>query len=73
MSRRFTLTLTDHQYDWLSEESRQTSIAVAELIRRAIDDKFPGRPERRFGVHELAVRVQRRANAGRRPGVRFWS
>jgi ribbon-helix-helix protein len=71
MSRRFNITLTDLQYEWLTEESRQTSVPVAELIRRAIDDKFPPRLERRLRTHELSVRLQRRSLVGRRAGVPF--
>jgi hypothetical protein len=71
MSRRFNLTLTDAQYDWLTDESRQTSVPVAELIRRAIDDTFPSRHDRRLASHELSVRLQRRRFIGRRAGVRF--
>jgi hypothetical protein len=71
MSRRFHITLTDVQYDWLSEESRRSSVSVAELIRRAIDDKTPSGFQQRLLNHELLVRLQRRHAAGRRPGIRI--
>ena len=70
MSRRFNITLTDLQYESLTAESQQSSVPVAELIRRAIDDKLPARTVGVAG-HELSLRFRRRPSTGRRPGVRF--
>ena len=41
MSRRFHVTLSDDQYAYLSLASERTSLSVAELVRRAIDEKYP--------------------------------
>jgi hypothetical protein len=74
MSRRFNITLEDLQYDALTAESARSSVAVAELIRRAIDQAFELDDRRRTGGIELSVGVWRRPDAavvGRRPGVRF--
>ncbi len=68
MSRRIHITFTDEQYDWLTEESRQSSVSIAEYVRRAVDDKYP------TGRHPLlpvTLRVARHRDAGRRAGVRF--
>jgi Ribbon-helix-helix domain len=67
MSRRFHITLGESQYDYLSRASERTSISMAELIRRALDEKYPAshaipsedeftiavwrRPERRAGTN----------------------
>ncbi len=40
MSHRTQITLTDEQYSWLTAESRRTGVALAELIRRAIDHSY---------------------------------
>ncbi len=73
MSRRLHITLTDEQYDYLNHASERTSLSVAELIRRAIDEKYPassGTASRR----EFTVAVWRRPGAGgqgRRSGIRL--
>jgi hypothetical protein len=74
MSKRFNITLEDLQYDALTAESARSSIAVAELIRRAIDHAFELDSRRRTSGIELSVGVWRRPDAavvGRRAGVRF--
>jgi hypothetical protein len=74
MSRRFTFTLEEGQYDFLTAESFRSSIAVAELIRRAIDRAFELDTSRRTGGVELSLGIWRRPGAaiiGRRSGVRF--
>ncbi len=68
MSRRIQITFTDEQYDWLTEESRQSSVSIAEYVRRAVDDKYPiGKQP----LLPLTVRLARHRDAGRRAGVRF--
>jgi hypothetical protein len=74
VSRKFTLTLEERQYDVLSTEAERSSVAVAELIRRAIDESFGLRLERRSPGVGLTLGLWRRPDAallGRRPGVRF--
>jgi len=73
MSRPFHLTLTDAQFAYLSRASDRTSLAVAELIRRAIDEKYhPSAPRHQPGS-EFTVAVWRRDEAApaRRHGVTF--
>lgn len=46
MSHRTQITLSDEQYKRLLDESRRSGLALAELIRRAVDrDYAPARPE----------------------------
>jgi hypothetical protein len=74
MSRRFNFYLEDAQYDVLTAESVRSSISVAELIRRAIDQVFELDSSRRTSGLELSVGVWKRPDAavvGRRSGVRF--
>ncbi|MCW2965852.1 MAG: hypothetical protein JWO17_3104 [Actinomycetia bacterium] len=74
MSRRFNFYLEDLQYNVLTAESGRSSISVAELIRRAIDQAFELDSSRRTGGIELSVGVWKRPDAavvGRRSGVRF--
>jgi hypothetical protein len=40
MSHRFQLVLTESQYAFLDAEADRSSVAVAELIRRAIDTAY---------------------------------
>ncbi len=40
MSHRTQITLTDDQYSWLIAESQRSGLALAELIRRAIDSSY---------------------------------
>jgi hypothetical protein len=69
MSRRFNLHLTDAQYHRLTAESARSSVSVAELIRRAIDEHVPLGTERRVSNRELSFRLAKWPAAGRRPGV----
>jgi hypothetical protein len=62
LSRRFQLILSETQYRFLSAESNRSSVAVAELIRRAIDDTYGPTGEKR--VHVITHTL------GRRSGVR---
>ena len=40
MSHRTQITLTDEQYALLCAEAEQTGLAVAELVRRAVDTSY---------------------------------
>ncbi len=74
MSQRFNFHLEDAQYEALTAESERTSLAVAELIRRAIDQAFGFDEQRRTKGLELSVGLWRQPDAavvGRRSGVRF--
>ena len=70
ISRRTQITLTDRQHAFLADESRRTGLAMAELVRRAIDRVY--RPHSRSTAEgfELSVGLWRRPDAaviGRRP------
>ncbi|MCC6945560.1 MAG: ribbon-helix-helix domain-containing protein [Thermomicrobiales bacterium] len=41
MSHRTQITLTDVQYERLRRESERTGLAIAELVRRSLDETFP--------------------------------
>jgi hypothetical protein len=72
MSRRFQITLTESQYEFLRRASESTSLSVAELVRRAIDEKYPA--GKTLSRREFTVAVWRRPPApatGRRSGVRL--
>ena len=60
MSRRFSLTLTTAQYEWLDAESDRSSVPIAEIIRRALDTVHGPHGERRV--------VSITHTTGRRPG-----
>jgi hypothetical protein len=40
MTHRTQITLTDEQYELLLEESHRTGVALAELVRRAVDRTY---------------------------------
>jgi hypothetical protein len=70
MSHRTQITLTDRQHAFLLNEKERTGLAVAELVRRAIDTTY--RPHNRERVHglELSLGLWRSPDAavvGRRP------
>jgi hypothetical protein len=44
MSHRTQITLNDEQYERLLQESRRTGLALAELVRRAIDHSYGSMP-----------------------------
>jgi len=73
MSRRFHITLSDGQYDYLTRASERTSLSVAELIRRAVDEKYPASRELRQG-REFTFALWRRPPGpaeARRSGIRL--
>jgi hypothetical protein len=63
MSRRMQVTLSDRQHAFLIDESLRTDLAMAELIRRAIDKVY--RPELRPKVrgYEVSVGLWQRPDA----------
>ncbi len=42
MSHRTQITLSDDQYEWLTAESQRSGVALAALIRRAVDRTYGG-------------------------------
>jgi hypothetical protein len=66
--------LTDEQYAFLTRASERTSLSVGELIRRALDEKYPASRELRFG-REFTLALWRRPRnhpeRGRRSGFRL--
>jgi hypothetical protein len=58
MSHRTQITLTDEQYDLLCRESKRSGVAIAELVRRAVDERYerssPTIEERRRAFAEAA-------------------
>lgn len=76
MSRRMQITLSDRQHAFLVGESLRTDLAMAELIRRAIDRVY--RPELRPKVrgYEVSLGLWERPDAaviGRRRDRRIRS
>ena len=72
MSQRFHITLSDEQFVYLSRAAERTSLSVAELIRRAVEDKY--HPSGRAGrsISEFTVAVWRRpvdSTRDRRRGI----
>jgi len=63
VAHRFSLILSDDQYKVLDEEADRSSVAIAELIRRAIDTLYMPDPTRK--VREIIHTI------GRRPGRRI--
>jgi hypothetical protein len=70
MSRKTQITLTDRQHGFLRDESDQTGLSMAELIRRALDSTYRPAARRKLNGFELSVGVWRdpdEALVGRRP------
>jgi hypothetical protein len=66
--------MTERQYDFLFDEANRTGLAVAELVRRAVDQVYRPSPRTRVPGVEVSIGVWRRPDAavvGRRPGVRL--
>jgi hypothetical protein len=73
MGRRTQVTLRDEQYAFLHNESARTGLAVAELVRRAIDGTYRPEARRRVRGFDLGFGIWRdpdAALAGRRAGAR---
>jgi hypothetical protein len=65
--------LTDDQYSFLVGASERTSLSIDELIRRAVDEKYPASRGSRLG-HEFTLALWRRPRhpePGRRSGFRL--
>jgi hypothetical protein len=62
VAHRFCLILSNEQYLVLDEEADRSSVAIAELIRRAIDTIYMPDPDRKVReiVHTLGRRSGRR-------------
>jgi hypothetical protein len=74
MAVRFQLFVTEQQYRCLAAEADRTGLAMAELVRRAIDRVYRPELRPRAGGLEVSVGIWRRPDAavvGRRPGVRL--
>jgi hypothetical protein len=74
MAHHFHVILEDRQYDALVLEAGRSSVAIAELVRRAIDTALGLDADRRAPGVEVSLSVWRRpdaAVAGRRPGIRL--
>lgn len=69
MSRLVHITLTNEQHAWLTQESERTSVSLAELVRRAIDQTFAVGRRPILPTHELTVKFWSRRNGGRRSGL----
>ena len=73
MAHRFHMTLTKSQYDFLSQASENTSLSMAELIRRADDEKYSV-SSGGFARSQFTLALWRRPNGFesiRRRGIRL--
>jgi hypothetical protein len=73
VSRRTQITLTDRQHALLLDESQRTGLALAELVRRAIDRTYRAGARPSVQGFELSLGLWRRpdaAVAGRRVTTR---
>jgi hypothetical protein len=59
MGRRTQITLADRKYAFLRVEAERTSLAMAELIPRAVDATYRPYARRRVGGVELTVALSR--------------
>jgi hypothetical protein len=74
MSVRFNLFMTEQQYDCLVAEANRSGLAVAELVRRAVDQVYRPHVRPRVPGVEVSVGLWRRPDAavvGRRPGLKL--
>jgi len=70
VSRRTQITLTDRQHAFLLGESSRTGLALAELVRRAVDSTYRPEARSRVGGFEVSLGLWKRpdeAVVGRRP------
>ena len=75
MSRRTQITLSDRQHAYLVGESARTGLALAELVRRAIDGTYRPHFRPRANGFELSLGLWSRPDAavvGRRPPRRLF-
>jgi hypothetical protein len=59
VSRRTQITLTDRQHGFLRNESHRTGLAMAELVRRALDATYRPYARRRVGGVEFTIALSR--------------
>jgi hypothetical protein len=55
--------VTDSQHDFLRNESARSGLAMAELVRRALDATYPLTPRPQVGGFELNLGLWRRLDA----------
>jgi hypothetical protein len=60
---RTHVTLTEDQRNFLLNESARSGLAMAELVRRALDATYPLAPKPQVGGFELNVGLWRRLDA----------
>ena len=62
MSRRIQITVSDADYEFLNREADRSSVSIAELMRRAYDNTYGARHDRKVLVitHTLGRRAGRR-------------
>jgi hypothetical protein len=73
MSRRVQITVSEEQYEFLTRASERTSLSMSELIRRALDAKYP-RSSRAGTVTQFTFALwqsPRTHGSGRRSGIRL--
>jgi hypothetical protein len=73
VSHRLHITITESQRHVLSRAADETSLSVAELVRRAIDEKYPDWDDSP-NLDEFTVAVWRRSPPERpryRSGIRL--
>jgi len=63
IGRRIQINVTDRQYAILRDEADRSGLALAELIRRAIDEIYRPGSRLRVGGVELAVGMFRHPDA----------
>ncbi len=63
MSHRTQITLTDEQYELLCRESKRGGVAIAELVRRAVDEKYRGRYPDDETQREMLAAIRESAGA----------
>jgi len=71
MARRVQITLSEEQYEFLTKASERTSLSMAELVRRAIDAKYP-RNTRAVALTQFTFALWQTPKApgsGRRSGI----
>lgn len=73
MARHLHVLLEDEQHEFLRSESARSGLAMAELVRRALDYAYRPDERRRVGGFEVAVGLWKRPDAalvGRRLRLR---
>ena len=68
MAHRMQITLDDAQYERLREEAERTGASLAELIRRAVDEKY----RRQFTIEEKLEILDRTAGLWSEEQAQEW-